>query len=69
MEHHLGDRIQRIKSELVSAKVLVHYDPKFPPYSLGVVLSHIMPDQSEQPIAFGSRTLTKSEANYSHIDK
>jgi RNase H-like domain found in reverse transcriptase len=36
---------------------------------LGVVLSHIMPDKTERPIAYGSRSLTKSEANYSQIDK
>jgi hypothetical protein len=59
---------QRIKSELLSAKALVHYDPKLPlvlaidasPDCLGVVLSHIMADQSERPIAFGSRTLTRA---------
>jgi hypothetical protein len=39
------------------------------PYGLGVILSHIMLDQSERPIAFGSRILTKSETNYSQIDK
>ena len=28
-----------------------------------------MPDQSEKPIAFASRTWTKAECNYSHLDK
>jgi hypothetical protein len=68
---------QRAKDELASSTVLAHYDPKLPlvlatdasPYGLGVVLSHVMPNGSERPIAFGSRTLTKSEANYSQIDK
>jgi len=68
---------QKVKDKLASSKVLVHYDPNLPlvlatdasPYGLGVVLSHIMPDGSERPIAYGSRTLTKSEVNYSQIDK
>ena len=39
------------------------------PYELGAVLSHIMPDESERPIMFTSRTLTNAERNYSKIEK
>lgn len=36
---------------------------------LGAVLSHVMPDGYERPIAFASRSLTKSEMNYAQIQK
>ena len=57
--------------------VLTHYDPvrplrlacDAPPVGIGPVLSHIMDDGSERPIAFASRTLSKAERNYSQIDK
>ena len=65
------------KSMLNSSNVLIHYDPEKPmiigchtlPYGLGTVLSHIMPNKSEKPIMFNSRTLTKAERKYSQIEK
>ena len=39
------------------------------PTGIGVVLSHVMPDGSERPVAFSSRSLTKTERKYAQIDK
>ena len=33
------------------------------------MVSHVMPDGSEQPVAFASCTLSSREANYSQIEK
>ena len=68
---------QKSKSLLYSSNLLIHYDPEKPmiiacdtsPYGLGAVLSHIMPNKSERPIMFTSRTLTNAERNYSQIEK
>ena len=67
----------KVKELITSDMVLIHYDPKFPlklacddsPVGIGAVLSHVMQDGTERPIAFASRTLTKTEQNYSQIDK
>ena len=65
------------KEVLVSSKVLVHYNPSLPlklagdasAYGVGAVISHVMEDGSERPIAFASRTLTPSERNYAQVEK
>ena len=67
----------RAKELLLSADVLVHYDPNkriilqcdASSYGVGAVLSHIMDDGSEHPVGFASRTLNAAERNYSQLDK
>ena len=57
------------KNALQADSLLVHYDPTkqivvacdASPIGLGAVLSHIMPDGQERPIAYASRTLTVAE--------
>ena len=71
------ESFKRAKDLLISPNVLVHYDPNLPiklaadasSYGVGAVISHVMPDNSEKPIAFASHTLTKSERNYSQLEK
>ena len=65
------------KKLLTSSKVLAHFDPKLPIvlscdtslYDIGAVLAHKLPDGSEIPVGYVSRTLSSSEANYSQIEK
>ncbi|KAK9700889.1 RNase H-like domain found in reverse transcriptase [Popillia japonica] len=68
---------EELKKEISSDKVLIPYTPELPlilatdasPTGLGAVISYVLPDKSERPIAFASRSLTDSEKNYSQIDK
>ncbi|GFW10463.1 uncharacterized protein TNCV_892581 [Trichonephila clavipes] len=61
-----------LKQEIASDRILCPYDPKLPLVlqtdaslvGIGAVLSHIMPDGSEKPAMFASRSLTKTERNY-----
>ena len=65
------------KQLLTASNLLTHYDATLPlklaadasQYGLGVVISHVLPDGVERPVAFASRSLSSSERNYSQIDK
>ena len=71
------ESFKAVKKLLVSPNVLVHYDPSLPirlaadasAYGVGAVISHVMPDNTERPIAFASRTLTSAERNYAQVEK
>ena len=66
-----------VKRLLKSSTLLTYFNDRLPvilecdasPYGVGAVLSHQMPDGGKKPIGFVSRTLTKAEQNYSHLDK
>ena len=68
---------EEVKTLISSDLVLAHYDPKVSlkiecdasPVGVGAVLSHVYDDGSERPIAFASKSLSKTERNYAQIDK
>ena len=72
-----NEAFSKVKELITSDLVLTHYNPNLPlklacdasPVGIGAVLSHIIEDGTERPIAFASRTLNKAERKYSQIDK
>lgn len=66
-----------IKKEIVNDVTLAHFNSKLPiiletdasDKGIGGILSHEMPDGTERPIAYFSRTLSKAEHNYPTIQK
>ncbi|XP_055918664.1 uncharacterized protein K02A2.6-like [Eupeodes corollae] len=66
-----------IKSILISPQVLMPYDPSLPlllatdasKTGLGAVLSHVLSNGQERPIAYASRTMSATEQRYPQIDK
>ena len=66
-----------MKDSLVSADVFLHCDAQAPlklvcdasTREIGAVISHVMADGEERPIASASRSLTKAKFSYSQIEK
>ena len=69
--------VQTAKQLLTASNILIHYDPTLPlklvadasQYGLGAIITHVLPGGEEKPIAFASRSLSKSEQNHAQIDK
>ena len=67
---------QDVKQLMASKMVLTYFKPALAltlacdasPYGLGAVLSHVLPNGTEQPIAYASRTLSSAEKNNSQTD-
>ena len=65
------------KSALQADSLLVHYDESkalvlacdASQYGLGAVLSHVMEDGQERPVAYASRTLTPAERTIHSLKK
>ena len=68
---------EAFKEALISAKVLVHYDPTkalmlscdASPYGVRAVLSNKIEDGREHPVAFASYSLSPAEKRYAQLDK
>ena len=66
-----------VKEMITSDTVLTHYNPELPvklvcdssAYGLGAVISQVMENGEERPIAFASRTLNAAEKNYAQIQE
>ena len=75
--HDCQEAFESCKEGLTSDSLLVHYGLNRElrlacnesSNGLGAVLSHIMEDDYERPIAFASRTLSSSERNYAQIER
>ena len=68
---------EKTKTWLTLEPTLTHYNPKLPvrlasdasPHGISGILSHVMPDGMERPIAYASRSVTKTEMKYAQIDR
>ena len=68
---------EKVKKLITSDIVLTHYNPDLPvrltcdssAYGVGAVISHVMENVEERPIAYASRTLSVAEKNYAEVQK
>ena len=68
---------QASKDLLTSDSLLVHFNPDLElvlmcdasSYGIGAVLAHRMPDGTERPIGYASRSLSAAQRNYSQLER
>ena len=68
---------QASKDLLTSSTLLTHFNPDLElslmcdasSYGVGAVLAHRMPDGSERPIGYASRSLSAAQHNYSQLER
>ena len=67
------DAFTKVKQELISPKFLIHYEPQrkllLSCDASPSVISHVLDDGSEKPIAYTSRSLSAAERKYAQIEK
>ena len=79
MERYGGSSPRSPRGSYATEKdsILTHFDPTkrlvlacdASNYGLGAVLSHVMDDGQERPVAFVSRTMNVAEKKYSQLEK
>lgn len=75
-QQHVMKLLRKQESCFNNKKVLLHYDTRLPikltcdasPSGVGAVISYIMDNGEEEPIAFASRTLSDAERKYAQIE-
>ena len=68
---------EKAKKILARSELLVHYDPQkllvlamdVSPYGLGAVLSHVLFNGEERPVAYASRTMNAAQRNYYQTER
>ena len=72
-----AEGFEKTKELMMSSQLFVYFNPKLEihpahdalAYGVGAMLSHKMPDGSEQSVGFASRTLTETEKKCSQMEK
>uniref|UniRef100_A0A1B0DIN9 Reverse transcriptase/retrotransposon-derived protein RNase H-like domain-containing protein n=1 Tax=Phlebotomus papatasi TaxID=29031 RepID=A0A1B0DIN9_PHLPP len=67
----------KVREEMLSNKFLDHYNPNLElrlatdasPVGVGACLSQVYPDGIEKPLQYASRSLTKTQRNYTQMDR
>ena len=70
-------RFEKNKEKLLNSSCLTHYDLAKPlrlkcdgsPEGVGACLTYVMPDGTEQPIVFTSRTLSSTKRGYAQLER
>lgn len=73
----MSSRFELAKQHLMSSRIIVHYDPALPiclasdasPYGVRALISHIMLNDLEKPVAFTLQTLTNVAKTYAQMKK